>query len=49
MDPRGGTLIFSYKCRLGSFFGVPNFEFHYFWGFSEKNNIFGGIEILWIF
>ena len=35
--PRGGvTLIFSYIRRLGSFFGVQNFEFQYFLGFSEK-------------
>ena len=36
---RGGdTLIFSYIRihRLGSFFGVQNFEFQYFLGFSEK-------------
>ena len=33
---QGGTLIFSYICRLGSFFGVQNFEFQYFLGFSEK-------------
>ena len=45
----GGTLIFSYIRRLGSFFGVQNFEFHYFWGFSEKMNIFWRIKILWIF
>ena len=42
----GGTLICSYIRRLGSFFfffffgegggGVQSFEFHYFWGFSEK-------------
>ena len=32
----GGTLIFSYIHRLGSFFGVQNFEFNYFLGFSEK-------------
>ena len=32
----GGSLIFSYKRRLGSFFGVQNFEFQYFWGVSEK-------------
>ena len=32
----GGTLIFSYICRLGSFFLVQNFEFQYFLGFSEK-------------
>ena len=27
---------FSYIHRLGSFFGVQNFESHYFLGFSEK-------------
>ena len=32
----GGTLIFLYRCRLGSFFGVQNFEFQYFGGFTEK-------------
>ena len=32
----GGTLIFSYIRRIGSFFLVQNFEFQYFWGFSEK-------------
>ena len=32
----GGTLIFAYTRRLGSFFGVQNFEFQYFSGFSEK-------------
>ena len=32
----GGTLIFSYIRRLGSFFGVQNFEFQYFLGFLEK-------------
>ena len=36
-DPGGGgTLILSCIPRLGSFFWVPNFEFQYFWGFSEK-------------
>ena len=38
LQPRGGgggTLIFSYIRRLGPFFGVPNFEFRYFFGFSE--------------
>ena len=45
----GGTLIFSYIRRLGSFFWVQNFEFQYFWGFSEKNNIFWDVKILWIF
>ena len=29
----GGTLIFSYIRRLGSFFGVQNCEFKYYWGF----------------
>ena len=39
--PRWGTQIFSYVCRLVSFFGVQNFEFQYFWGFSEKRIFFG--------
>ena len=47
--PRGlGTLILSYICKLGPFFGDQNFEFHFFWVF-RKINIFGGIKILWIF
>ena len=41
----GGTLIFSYIRRLGSFFGVQNFEFQYFWGF-QKNEYFLGHEDL---
>ena len=45
----GGTLIFSYIRGLGSFFWVQNCEFQYFWGFSEKINIFWGMTILWIF
>ena len=45
----GGTLIISYIRRLGSFLGVQNFEFQYFLGFSEKNNNFLGMKILWIF
>ena len=40
----GGTLIFSHIRRLCPFFGVQNFEFHYFFGFSEKMNIFWGNE-----
>ena len=32
----GGTLIFSYIRRRGQFFGVQNFEFQFFGGFSEK-------------
>ena len=39
---------YSIFCRLGSFFGVQNFEFQYFLGFSEKK-IFFGMEELWIF
>ena len=35
----GGTLIFSYIRRLGSFLGVQNFEFQYFLGF-QKNKYF---------
>ena len=44
----GGTLICSYIHRLGSFFGVQNFEFQYFGGFSEKYFFLGGMKILWI-
>ena len=53
-DPRGGggggggSLIFSYIRRLGSFFGVQNFDFYYFGGF-QKNEYFWGMKILWIF
>ena len=36
----GGTLMFTYIRRLGPFFGVQNFEFQYFWGFSEKFGYF---------
>ena len=43
IGPRGGggggggsTLIFSYLPMLRSFLGVHNFEFQYFWGFSEN-------------
>ena len=43
------TLIFLYIRRLGSFWGVQNFEFQYFWGVSEKNECFWGIKILSIF
>ena len=37
---RGGTLIFSYIRRLGSFLGVQNLEFQHFRGF-QKNDFFG--------
>ena len=39
----GGTLKISYIHRLGSFFGVQNFNFQYFLGFSE-NEYFLGYE-----
>ena len=42
-------LIMTHVRRLGSFWGVQNFEFQYFLGISEKMNIFGGMKILWIF
>ena len=44
-DPQGGgggTLIFSYIRRLGTFLGVQNFEFQYFLGFHKK------IIFLWV-
>ena len=49
--PRGGTLIFSYIRRLGSFLGVQNFEFQYFFGggFQKNEYFLGGMKILWIF
>ena len=40
---QGFQEIFSYIRRLGSFFWVQNFEFHYFWGF-QKNEYFVGYE-----
>ena len=44
----GGTLVFSCIQRLGSFFGVKNFEFHIFGSFQKKKKL-GGTKILWIF
>ena len=41
LKPMGGTLIFSYIRRLGPFFWVQNFEFQYYFGFSEKLIFFG--------
>ena len=38
---QGGTLIFSYIHRLGSFLGVQNFEFQYFWGVSDSEYFLG--------
>ena len=49
-NPQGGTLIFSYIRRLGSFFGVQNFEFQYFWGFQKNKYFFGYedfVDIFW--
>ena len=40
----GGTVIFTYIRRLGSFLGVQNFEFRNFWGF-QKNEYFLGYEV----
>ena len=45
---QGGTLIFSYIRRLGSFLGGSNFEVPFFWGF-KKNENFWGLKVLWIF
>ena len=36
MSSLGGTLKFLYILRLGLFFGVQNFEFQYFLGFSKE-------------
>ena len=49
----GGTPIFSYIRRLGSFFGVQNFEFQYFAGGGGGGSEFfflggGCMKILWI-
>ena len=51
----GGTLVFSCIQRLGSFFGVKNFEFHIFGSFQKKKiggykdfvDIFGGSSQNW--
>ena len=54
MNPRGGgggTLIFSYIRRLGSFLGFKNLNFNifgvfrkseYFWGYEDFMDIFWG-------
>ena len=44
----GGTLIFSYIRRLGSFFGVQNFEFP-FLGFSLNKYFYGYEDFMDIF
>ena len=45
-NPRGGggTLIFSYILRLGSFFGVKILNYNNFGGF-QKNKYFLGYEV----
>ena len=45
----GGTLIFSYLRRLGSFFGGSKFLISIFWGVFRKITIFRGMQILWIY
>ena len=43
-QPQGGTLIFSYIRRLGSFFGFRIVNFNIFGGF-QKNDYFLGMKI----
>ena len=45
----GGTLKISYIRRLGSFFGVQNFNFQYFLGFSENEYFLGYEDFVDIF
>ena len=42
MSSQGGILTFVYIRRLWLFFGVQNFEFQYFLGFSKKIFFLGG-------
>ena len=44
----GGILIFSYILRLRSFLGLKILNFNILRVF-KKMNIFGGMNILWIF
>ena len=44
----GGTLIFSYIHRFGSFLGFKILNFNIFGGF-QKINLSLGMKILWIF
>ena len=41
----GVTVIFSCIRRLGSFFGVQNFEFRYFWGHHKIGLYLGVISL----
>ena len=45
----GGTLIFSYIRRLGSFFGVQKFEFQYFIFFFFFFGGGGGVRKIFFF
>ena len=45
----GGTLIFLYIRRLGSFFGGFKILIFKFLGVFRKINIFWGMNVLWIF
>ena len=47
MLPRGVLSYFHIYLGSDHFFGVQNFEFQYFWGFSEKKIFFffgGGVS-----
>ena len=51
-NPRGGgggTLIFSYVRRLGSFFGVKILNFNIFGGFQKNKYLFGYKDFVDIF
>ena len=45
----GGTLIFSYICRLGPFFGVQNLNFNILGVFRKMNivGVYGNCEYIW--
>ena len=45
----GGTLIFSYIRRLGSFFGFNILNFNIFWGFQKNKYSFGYEDLVDIF
>ena len=48
-NPQGGTLVFSYIRRLGTFSWVQNFEFKYFLGFQKFFYFFGCEDFVDIF
>ena len=45
----GGTLIFSYIRRFGSFCGGQNFEFQHFLGFQKNKYFLGYEDFVYIF